>query len=134
MIKAIFRRNNAVFYFVIVNHVLEIFIFYRKYIKRRANGHIYECLLADRLLPAFDSSSGIPFNGVILSTGQPSTHGEASSTAEATTIQLEFKYLSYLTGDMKYWKAAEKVMDRMHELTKDNDHQALDGLVPIYIE
>lgn len=90
--------------------------------------------LADRLLPAFDSNSGIPFNGVVLSTGQIATHGEPSSTAEATTLQLEFKYLSHLTGDMKYWKAVEKVMDHMSELTKDNKNLALDGLVPIYIE
>lgn len=31
------------------------------------------------------------------------------STAEATTLQLEFKYLSELTEDDRYWKAAEKV-------------------------
>lgn len=33
-----------------------------------------------------------------------------SSTAEAATLQLEFKYLSYLTDDDTYWKAAEKVI------------------------
>lgn len=36
-------------------------------------------------------------------------NGGAASTAEATTVQLEFKYLSYLTGDPKYWEAVVKV-------------------------
>lgn len=31
------------------------------------------------------------------------------STAEAATLQLEFKYLSYLTDEDGYWRAAEKV-------------------------
>jgi len=42
-------------------------------------------------------------------------------------VQLEFKYLSYLTGDEKYWKAAENVVLKINEL------DSLDGLVPIYI-
>jgi hypothetical protein len=29
------------------------------------------------------------------------------STAEAATLQLEFKYLSYLTDEDGYWRAAE---------------------------
>ena len=44
------------------------------------------------------------------------------------TVQLEFKYLSYLTGDEKYWKAAENVVLKINEL------DSLDGLVPIYIK
>ena len=32
------------------------------------------------------------------------------STAEATTLQLEFRYLSALTDDDVYWRKAEKVM------------------------
>ena len=89
--------------------------------------------LGDRLLPAFSSESGIPFSGITLSNGVPVGYGP-SSTAEATTIQLEFKYLSHLTGDIKYWDAAEKVMDRMQELVEAKDSAALDGLVPIYID
>lgn len=33
------------------------------------------------------------------------------STAEVSTLQLEFKYLSYLTGDRRYWDAVEKIME-----------------------
>lgn len=89
--------------------------------------------LGDRLLPAFNTESGIPFSGITLSNGVPVGYGP-SSTAEATTIQMEFKYLSHITGDMKYWNAAEKVMDRMNELVEAKGSSALDGLVPIYID
>ncbi len=51
----------------------------------------------------------------------------ASSTAETTTLQLEFKYLAKLTGEKAFWDKVEKVM----ELVDNNG--AKDGLVPIYI-
>ncbi|KAI7899066.1 glycoside hydrolase family 47 protein [Cokeromyces recurvatus] len=89
--------------------------------------------LGDRLLQAFNTDSGIPYSGIKLSSGKPIGVGP-SSTAEATTIQLEFKYLSHLTGDMKYWKAAEKVMERIHELVEGKGTGVIDGLVPIYID
>ncbi len=31
------------------------------------------------------------------------------STAEASTLQLELKYLSFLTNNVVYWEKAEKV-------------------------
>ncbi|KAI8967118.1 glycoside hydrolase [Mycotypha africana] len=89
--------------------------------------------LGDRLLPAFHSGSGVPFSGVFLASGSAKSFGP-SSTAEATTVQMEFKYLSHLTGDMKYWNAVEKVMDHMHALVHTEGSGALNGLVPIYID
>ncbi|KAI0595168.1 glycoside hydrolase family 47 protein [Biscogniauxia sp. FL1348] len=86
--------------------------------------------LADRLLPAFDSHSGIPYASVHLGKkkGLPShTDGGASSTAEAATLQLEMKYLSYLTGNASYWGKAENVMRVI------DANNARDGLVPIFI-
>jgi hypothetical protein len=86
--------------------------------------------LADRLLYAFDSQSGIPYASVNLHKGQGvESHedGGASSTAEAGTLQLEFKYLSKLTGETAYWEKAEKVM----EVIDNNGVE--DGLVPIFI-
>ncbi|GAO15526.1 hypothetical protein UVI_02020640 [Ustilaginoidea virens] len=86
--------------------------------------------LADRLLGAFESTSGVPYASVNLAKmeGLPShADGGASSTAEATTLQLEFKYLAKLTGEANFWEKVEKVMEVV-------DHnQAKDGLVPIYI-
>ncbi|KAF9208395.1 hypothetical protein BGZ59_010666 [Podila verticillata] len=85
--------------------------------------------LADRLMGAFDTKSGIPYASVHLgkSRGVPGHVGGLSSTSEVSTLQLEFKYLSFLTGDDKYWKVAENVMFKMREMDD------LDGLVPIYI-
>ncbi|KAF2749309.1 glycoside hydrolase family 47 protein [Sporormia fimetaria CBS 119925] len=86
--------------------------------------------LADRLMGAFESPSGIPWASVILNTGKgEASHadGGASSTAEATTLQLEFKYLAYLTGESHYWEKAEKVMEVI------DNQGAKDGLVPIFI-
>ncbi|KPM43847.1 Mannosyl-oligosaccharide 1,2-alpha-mannosidase [Neonectria ditissima] len=86
--------------------------------------------LADRLMGAFDSASGVPFASVNLAKyeGIPS-HSDmgASSTAEATSLQLEFKYLAKLTGEKDYWDRVEKVM----KIVDDNGAQ--DGLLPIYI-
>jgi endoplasmic reticulum Man9GlcNAc2 1,2-alpha-mannosidase len=62
--------------------------------------------LADRLLGAFETDSGVPLASVNLHTmqGIPShADGGASSTAEATSVQLEFKYLAKLTGEDHYW-------------------------------
>ena len=60
--------------------------------------------LGDRLLSAFGTSSGIPYSDINLHTHR--AHGPKwspeSSTAEVTTLQLEFRYLTHLTGDKKY--------------------------------
>lgn len=86
--------------------------------------------LADRLLGAYESHSGVPFASINLHTmqGIPShADGGASSTAEATTLQLEMKYLAKLTGEEHYWEKAEHVM----KVVDDNVPE--DGLVPIFI-
>ncbi|KIX97795.1 uncharacterized protein Z520_06573 [Fonsecaea multimorphosa CBS 102226] len=86
--------------------------------------------LADRLLGAYDSPSGIPYASVNLNT----THGVgshvdggASSTAEAATLQLEMKYLAKITGEPIYWTKAEHVIEVIESQKRE------DGLLPIYI-
>ncbi|KAJ4315530.1 mannosyl-oligosaccharide alpha-1,2-mannosidase [Neodidymelliopsis sp. IMI 364377] len=86
--------------------------------------------LADRLLGAYDSPSGIPYASIHLATRKgivSHANGGASSTAEATTLQLEMKYLSNITGNSVYWRKAEKVMEVIDGIG------AADGLVPIFI-
>lgn len=86
--------------------------------------------LANRLLGAFDSPTGIPYASVNLnkSMGLPShADGGASSTSEATTVQLEFKYLAKVTGEAEYWKTVENVMKVV------DDQNMEDGLLPIYL-
>lgn len=85
--------------------------------------------LADRLLSAFTSSpTPIPYSDVILhdSSAHPAPDG-LSSTSEASTLQLEFNYLSTVSGDPKYGATAMKVLEHIKTLPK------VEGLVPIYI-
>ncbi|EPS65502.1 hypothetical protein M569_09268, partial [Genlisea aurea] len=86
--------------------------------------------LADHLILAFTlSPSAIPYSDVDLHgrTARPAPDG-LSSTAEVSTLQLEFNYLSTLTGDSKYKIESMKVLEHMKTLPKVN------GLVPIYID
>lgn len=68
--------------------------------------------LADRILPVFKTPTGLPFSMVNLhhrkGIDDPNVQGIVS-TAEAATIQLEFRYLSILTDNDSYWEAAEWV-------------------------
>lgn len=86
--------------------------------------------LADRLLGAYETKSGVPLASVNLHTMQGlESHADAgaSSTAEATSLQLEMKYLAKLTGEDNYWDKAERVM----KVVDDNNPE--DGLVPIFM-
>jgi mannosyl-oligosaccharide alpha-1,2-mannosidase len=84
--------------------------------------------LADRLLVAFDTPSGIPLSSINLKEKRPIAAYPAASTAEAATLQMEFKYLTYLTKDPKYWNYAQNVMKTIFKQDRP------DGLVPIFID
>merc|ERR1711871_1454513 len=87
--------------------------------------------VGDRLLPAFNTPSGLPRSQVNLATGRSSTPdwtGGAAILAEIGTVQLEFAYLSHHTGIAKYGAKAAKVMDVMSDANKP------DGLFPIYVD
>jgi mannosyl-oligosaccharide alpha-1,2-mannosidase len=98
-----------------------------------ARDHVYlqkAVDLADRLLGAYESSSGIPYASIHLASRKgirSHADGGASSTAEAATLQLEMKYLSNITGNDIYWRKAEKVM----QVLDNNGAEA--GLVPIFV-
>lgn len=86
--------------------------------------------LALSLLGGFESKTGIPYSSVNLMTGQGVRNhvdNGASSTAEVSTLQLEFKYLAHLTGENLYWEKAEKVMEVLYGI------KPKEGLVPIYV-
>ncbi|KAL2019030.1 hypothetical protein VTK56DRAFT_10134 [Thermocarpiscus australiensis] len=86
--------------------------------------------LAERLLAAYESRSGIPYATVHLAKkmGLPShADGGSSSMAEAATVQLEMKYLSHLTNDERYWRKAERVV----QVLDDNAMES--GLLPIFV-
>ncbi|KAK9249466.1 glycoside hydrolase [Lipomyces tetrasporus] len=64
--------------------------------------------LANRLMPAFDTPTGIPLARVNLRYGNKNENITETCTAGAASLVLEFATLSRLTGDDKYEKAARK--------------------------
>ncbi|XP_071544864.1 endoplasmic reticulum mannosyl-oligosaccharide 1,2-alpha-mannosidase isoform X1 [Panulirus ornatus] len=85
--------------------------------------------LGDRLVAGFSSGSGVPFADVNLYSRRASKPkwGPDSSTSEVTTIQLEFRDLSRVTGNPVYEEKATFVSEHIHKLPKT------EGLVPIFI-
>ena len=57
-----------------------------------------------RLLPSFKTASGVPYSDVNLNTrkGHPPKWNADSTTSEVTTIQLEFRDLSRVTGNPSF--------------------------------
>ncbi|XP_055377072.1 endoplasmic reticulum mannosyl-oligosaccharide 1,2-alpha-mannosidase [Condylostylus longicornis] len=86
--------------------------------------------LGNRLLPCFDSPSGIPYSDVNLATrtAHSPKWSPDSSTSEVTTLQLEFRDLSRSTGNSIFEQVANRVNEIVHSLEKQN------GLVPIFID
>ncbi|MBV9925994.1 MAG: glycoside hydrolase family 47 protein [Acidobacteria bacterium] len=64
--------------------------------------------LGKRLLPAFDSPTGIPYRFVNLRTGK--TRGEVTNPAEAGTLLIEFGTLSKLTGNPVFYDKAKRAL------------------------
>lgn len=64
--------------------------------------------LGKRLLPAFNSKSGMPWRYINLRTG--SVKGEVSNPAEIGTLFLEFGKLTQLTGDSAFYNAGKKAL------------------------
>ncbi|KAJ2726912.1 mannosyl-oligosaccharide alpha-1,2-mannosidase [Coemansia sp. Benny D115] len=82
--------------------------------------------LGRRLFHSLNTSTGIPPETAILRS-DGSSYAYISSTAEVATLQLEFRYLSKLTGRQDYKQGVDKIMHILFNATK------YDGLVPIYV-
>ncbi|KAJ3062367.1 hypothetical protein HDU98_001765 [Podochytrium sp. JEL0797] len=82
--------------------------------------------LADRMVPAFETATGIPWNLINLATGE--TKPDDSGTAilsELGSLQLEFQYLSDVTGNPIYAEKALFVYEQMQTIAVD-----IPGLFP----
>jgi len=69
--------------------------------------------LANRLLPAFDTPTGIPYRYVHLQTGEK--RDPLNNPAETGTLMLEFGTLSKLTGSPIYYEKAKKAMMAVYQ-------------------
>ncbi|ORY44718.1 hypothetical protein BCR33DRAFT_716687 [Rhizoclosmatium globosum] len=88
--------------------------------------------LADRLLPAFDTANGIPLNFLNISSGVAYDYDgkfKGVGLAAAGSLQLEFQYLSDVTGDSKYQEAALYVYEQMQSM----EHN-VPGLFPDWLD
>ncbi len=68
--------------------------------------------LGTRLLPAFNSPTGMPYMFVNLKTGK--TRGAESNPAEIGTLLLEFGTLSKLTGKSVYYYKAKRALTELY--------------------
>lgn len=64
--------------------------------------------LADRLMPAFKTPTGMPYRYVHLQTGK--LRDSINNPAEIGTLMMEFGQLSKITKDKKYYNAAKKAI------------------------
>jgi mannosidase alpha-like ER degradation enhancer 2 len=64
--------------------------------------------LGTRLLPAFESKTGLPYRFVNLRTGK--VHGEVTNPAESGTLLIEFGTLSKLTGKPIFYEKAKRAL------------------------
>ena len=64
--------------------------------------------LGRRLLPVFDSPTGLPYKNVNLRTGK--TSGPVSNPAETGTLLIEFGTLAKLTGKQVYYDKAKRAL------------------------
>jgi hypothetical protein len=69
--------------------------------------------LGTRLLPAFDSPTGLPYVYVNLRTGK--AHGNDSNPAESGTLLLEYGTLSKLTGNPVFYDKAKRALVATYE-------------------
>ncbi|XP_012260571.1 mannosyl-oligosaccharide 1,2-alpha-mannosidase IA isoform X2 [Athalia rosae] len=87
--------------------------------------------LGERLLPSFDTETGIPRSLINLRTGASRNYAWASSgcsiLSEIGTMHLEFSYLSDITGNPIFKDKVRKVRRVLRDLSKPK------GLYPNYI-
>ncbi len=69
--------------------------------------------LGKRLMPAFNSPTGMPYRYVHLQTGK--TRDSINNPAEIGTLMMEFGKLSKLTGNNSYYDAAKKGMMEVYK-------------------
>jgi len=72
--------------------------------------------LGDRLMPAFNTTTSIPYGTVNLRYGVPRKETTEACTAAAGSLSLEFGMLSVLSGDAKYGQAARSALKAIFDL------------------
>ena len=75
--------------------------------------------MADRMIGAFDTPTGIPLGQINLNHSKSSATSWAgqgnSILSELGSVQLEFVHLSTRTGNATYRMAAERIIEFLHD-------------------
>ena len=84
------------------------------------------------MMHAFDRNprTGLPCTTISLggsTCSYASWTGQSAILAEFGTIQLEFKYLAYHTGQVRYWNVVERIMNLLRKVDKPH------GLYPVFM-
>eukprot|EP00112_Aurelia_sp_Birch-Aquarium-sp1_P000773 Seg1075.8 transcript_id=Seg1075.8/GoldUCD/mRNA.D3Y31 product="ER degradation-enhancing alpha-mannosidase-like protein 2" protein_id=Seg1075.8/GoldUCD/D3Y31 len=83
---------------------------------------------AEKLLPAFNTSTSMPYGTVNLLNGVPEGETTITCTASIGTFILEFATLTHLTGDVRFENVAMKALDSLY------NHTSSKGLVGNHID
>ncbi|TPX34916.1 hypothetical protein SmJEL517_g02602 [Synchytrium microbalum] len=90
-------------------------------------------ILADMILPAFNDASGIPSNQILLGVQQEERSNhlgyKAVKLAEIGTMQIEFQYLSDITGNITYAEKALRIYEHLIAVPKQ-----IPGLVGLTVQ
>lgn len=82
--------------------------------------------LAERLLPALNTSSKLPLPKWNIGRGRGSPSSEPTILAEAGSMQLEMRYLTEHTGDRRFQRAGDASFDAVQRT-------GVTGLAPVYV-
>ena len=78
--------------------------------------------ICDKLLPAFDTPTGIPYALVNMRTGSAKNFGwvpgDSSILSEFGSLHMEFSYLSDITGNHTYRKKVEKIRETISQVER----------------
>ena len=84
--------------------------------------------VASRILPAFNTSTGMPFGSINLRYGVAPDETPVTCTAAVGTYIVEFATISRLTGDMRFENAARRAIQGLV------DHRSEIGLLGNHID
>ena len=71
--------------------------------------------VAERILPAFNTTTGMPYGSVNLRYGVAKGETPITCTAGVGTFIIEFGTISRLTGDEKFEKAAMRALEALYD-------------------
>eukprot|EP00439_Symbiodinium_sp_Y106_P069013 s1101_g11.t2 len=88
--------------------------------------------LGEKLLKAFDTPSGMPLSTIDIGTGEAGSHSwnQNAVLAEITTLQVEFRFITQVTGDRRWQGAADKAMDVVLKAAGNRGLLAFEGFSP----